>query len=362
MKIFLGLAIAFLCLPAEMARAAQTAEARMYCLSIRFNRGAGPFGVYSLDLTGIDAGINGELFPVFGGSRSHHSFISLNDETFEPVPGQMDLNVPAEDANGDGFPDVFDVSQSFTGGSSGAYSFPGFANGNVAATWSRSAGSPAGTCQLNFGSLGTFNHTFNIFEYKGPLSYTPGTNLVSGSVNLKLTGVPDFELKGPIAFAKSAANPHNELTRQSGSWTNTVGQTFPFFSDFLDRDLTRPTNYYGYLEFVDWDLSTSESDYYLWVLSIDDLNDIDTDTIPDFSDDPQNVSPRRPLLALKRSENNLLLTITGDVGQVCQIQEAATVSATNWPTIFSLTLTNDPHTVSLPLPPSGIAFWRARVP
>jgi len=357
MKIFLMLAMVLLGFAGETARAARVADTRLYCLSIRFNRGAGPFGIFSLDLSGINASINGELFPVFGGPRSHHSFLSLNDETFEPVPGDLDLNVPVSDENGDGFPDIFDVSRPFDDGSSGTYEFPG-QNGAVTATWSRGAGSRTGTCVLNFQSIGMFTHSFTILEYTGPLSYAPATNVVSGGVNLKLTGDPDTELNGPITFTKSPGAPHNQLERSFGSWTNATGQTLNFFSDIVDRDLSRPTNYYGYFEFVDWGLATAEPDYYLWVLSIDDLNDTDADGVPDFSDDP----PRPPFLSLNLSESELLLTISADVGQVCEIQEAATISATNWPTIFSVTLTNDPHTVSLPLPATETRFWRALTP
>ncbi|MEO6183569.1 MAG: hypothetical protein ABIP71_10830, partial [Verrucomicrobiota bacterium] len=249
----------------------------------------------------------------------------------------------------------------FSGASSGTYNFSGIGSGNASASWSRSAGSDGGSCQLNFQGFGSFSHIFNILEYKGPLTYTPGTNNVSGNVDLILTGVPSFQLGGPIAFTKSPGDPHNQLTLQAGAWTNDTPQTFPFFSETVTRDQSLKTNYYGYFEFDDWNLDTAEPDYYLWVISIDDRNDADADGIPDFSDDP-SVSVNRPLLALKRASTNLLLTISGNVGQVCQIQEAVTINATNWPTIASVTLTNNSQTVSLPLPSSQTKFWRVRVP
>lgn len=364
MKTFMVLTLAWLTFLSDSIQAAQIAAARMYCLSIRFNRATagGPNAVYSLDLTGISAGINGELYPVFGAPRTHYTSLVLTDLFDDQIPGSMLLNVPTTDTNGDGFPDIFDTARSFSGSSSGTYNFPGFANGNATASWSRGAGSQAGTCQLNFAGFGSFSHTFNILEYRGPLNFTPGSNVVSGNVDLSLTGTPASSLKGPIAFTKSATNPHNELTLQSGAWTNATAETFSFVTNSILRDATWPTNYYGYFEFDDWNLSTFEPDYYLWVLSIDDLNDADGDGIPDFSDEPQTVLLRRPLLSLKRTTTNLSLTISGNVGQVCEIQEAATISATNWPTSFSVTLTNDPQTVSLPLPSTQTRFWRVHTP
>ncbi|MEO5802421.1 MAG: hypothetical protein ABIR24_02740 [Verrucomicrobiota bacterium] len=363
MKTFIMVALALLSFLSDSIQAAQTASARMYCLSIRFNRATagGRNALDSLDLTGIGAGINGELFPISDTAPTHATFLVLKDLFDDEFSGSMFLNVPATDTNGDGFPDIFDTARSFSGGSSGTYSIPGLASGNATASWSRNAGSHVGSCQLNFQNFGSFNHTFNILEYKGPLSYTPGTNVVSGTVDLDLTGVAGFELMGPIAFTKSSTNPHNELTLQAGTWTNATAETFSFVANTFFRDAPWPTNYYGYFEFDDWDLTTFEPDYYLWALSIDDLNDSDGDGIPDFSDEPQTVSPRRPSLALARGQTNLLLTISGDIGQVCQIQQASTVNAAAWPTILSVTLTNSMHTVLLP-PPSATAFWRVRVP
>jgi len=364
MKTFIVVLLAWLTLLGDFVQATPTADARMYCLSVRFGhaQAGGPNALYSLDLTGINFGINGELYPVFGAPRTHFTSLILTDDLFdEEYEGSMLLNVPTTDINGDGFPDFFDTALGFSGSSSGTYSFPGIASGNAGASWSRNAGSYVGTCQLNFVGFGSFTHSFNILEYRGPLAYTPGTNVVTGNVDLTLTGVPDYELKGPIAFTKSATNPYNELTLQTGTWTNNTEQMFFYYDYPFLRDVNIQTNYYGYFLFDDWNLDTAEEDYYVWVLSVDDRNDADSDTIPDFSDDPQNVSPRRPLLALNRAPGNLLLTISSDVGQLCEIQEAAIVNATNWPTILSVTLTNDPQTISLPLP-SQTKFWRVRVP
>ncbi len=366
MKTFMAVAAALLAFLTGPIHAAQTANARMYCLSIQFNRAVagGQSGLFSLDLTGINNGINGELFPVFEASRSHFTFLTMTFFDEDEIPGTMSLDVPNTDSDGDGFPDIFDTAKAFGGISPGTVNFPSFYNGNVTASWSRSANSHVGTCVLNFHNFGSFTHTFTILEYKGPLTYTPGETVVAANVDLALTGIPNQELKGPISFTKSVSDPANELDFMNGIWTNALPETpeaFSFVAETFYRDAAWPTNYYGYFEFNDWLLSTAEPDYYLWFVSIDDLNDADHDGIPDFSDNPSSVVPRRPLLALTRAQNNLQLTISGNVGQICQIQRSPTINAAIWPTISSVTLTNDPQIINLPLPTDQTAFWRIQV-
>jgi hypothetical protein len=345
------------------------ARARAYCLSLRFQRGTEPYDFYSLDLTGINYGINGELFPIFD-TYSHASYLFLNDEwdIEDPVPGVMQLEAPTTtDANQNGWPDFFEVGQEASGTSAGVFSFFGVYSGTVQATWSRAAGSRTGTCALDlrlnmFQSLGVFTHTFDLIEYAGPLAYTPGENTVTGQANLTQTGNPDSVLVGPVAFAKLPPNRFDELELQTGVWTNASGQSLIYFAGDISRDPQWPTNYYGFLEFDDGDLDTAEPDYYDWILSIDDSADTDGDGIPNFSDDPASVEPRRPGLTLQRGTNQLLLTLSGDVGRLHHILESATLTSGNWQTNLSLTLTNDPQTVSLALPAHGPRFWRAIVP
>jgi hypothetical protein len=70
--------------------------------------------------------------------------------------------------------------------------------------------------------------------------------------------------------------------------------------------------------------------------------------------------PRRPVLTLTRGTNNLLLKISGDVGHVHYTLESTNLITGNWKTNVSFTLTNDPQTVTLPLPPDKVKFWRAQ--
>ena len=110
----------------------------------------------------------------------------------------------------------------------------------------------------------------------------------------------------------------------------------------------------------DGDPNTGEPDFLHWNISIDDVNDADHDTIPDFSDDTQSTPARQPKLTLALNADHVLLTIAGDVGRVHEIQQLTDLSSTHWQPVQSVTLTNDPQTVSLTLPTGGSSFWRVR--
>ena len=271
---------------------------------------------------------------------------------------------PNPDANGNGFDDSLEVSQGVSGVSEGEYETV-LGGGVINATWFRAAGSKFGTCHLElvddmFGDLGTYEHTFEVIEYTGTLVYAPGSNVVTGMLNV--TNETD-RLQGPVSFTKSVTEPYDELTLMSGNLTNSALQTLDYFSTAFDRDLLLETNYYGFIGFVDGDLNTSAPDYYIWTLSVDDLNDSDDDDIPDFSDDPSGVSlPRQPSLSLAVTATNFLLTISGDVGFLHHILESTNLAGGNWTTNLSVTLTNDPQVVSLPLSTVRAKFWRAMVP
>lgn len=349
----------------SQAGATQTAQATLFCLSLRFQQGTDSSGSSTLDLSSLPGTPNGELTPWFV-SYTHRSLFVL-DWSGSPISGTIYLNIyypPGQilDANGDGFDDNFQVAQAVDASTVGEYS-TALGGGTITAAWNRAAGSKDGTCQLHlvddtFGDLGVYRHTFEVLELTGPLTYTPGTNAVSGYMNL--SNATD-QLHGPVNFTKLAATDFNHLTRAAGVWTNVAWQTLTFSEDGIQRDWHWPTNYFGNVEFDDGDPSTGGVDYRWWVLSINDPNDSDHDGIPDFSDLPPPPAPRRPVLALARGSTDLSLTISGDVGRLHHILESSDPVAGNWKTNFSLVLTNDPQTVSLPLPSGASKFWRASV-
>lgn len=344
------------------AHGAQTAQARAWCLSLHFQQGADSFGD-TLDLSTVSGTPNGELTPYSG--DTYGSGFALDYSGF-PIYGTLYVNLPPyADANGNGFDDFFEVALAAGGTTTGTYT-TAIGGGTVTASWSRAAGSKDGTCVFSlkdnaYGDLGAYRHTFEVIEYAGPLAYTPGSNTVNGAVTLRQTGNAANQLQGPVQFVKVATNRFNALVLQPGTWTNAAAQTLLHTNDLFLREVRRPTNYYGYLDFDDGDPDTPAPDYLTWMLSIDDTNDINRNGIPDFSDDPgASQPPRAPLLHLTLGTTDLSLGISGDVGRVYEVQQTALLPATNWQAVLSLTLTNDPQVVSLPLPVGTPWFWRVR--
>lgn len=316
-----------------------------------------------MDLTTISGTPNGELITYSDNTGS--SLFSLNYGGYGQIDGIIDSVdlPPVTDANGNGFNDFFEVSQGVasTLTTGHYYTDDGFSEGTITATWSRAAGSKDGTCVLNFdddtyGDLGDYTCTFTVLEYTGPLTYAPGPNTVSANINLTQTGNPASTLQGAINFDKSG-DP-NTLTNQPGVWTNAASQMLTFDREIFSHDSTWPTNYYGLVLFDDGDPGTADPDYTAWELSIDDTNDANTNGIPDFSDAVGSVTPRASQLSLAVGATNLLLTISGDTGHTNEIQETASLAPSDWQTTLSLTLTNDPQVISLPLPSGQTWFWR----
>jgi hypothetical protein len=363
MKRFLILLTAAWLLCPTINYGSETAHARLYCESLRFQQGTTFGGTLDLS-TIVGPPFNGELAPYSGNTRG--SSFALNYGGLGNINGVIYVDLPlGVDANGNGFDDFFEVAQGVTTTvTSGSYSTD-ISSGTVTATWSRSAGSKDGTCQLDlnddtYGDLGTYICPFTVLEYTGPLTYTPGSNTVSATISLAQTGNSANTLQGPVTFVKSSTDHFNTLTNQPGVWTNTALQTLSFDSEIFSRGIpTWPTNYIGYVFFADGDPTTASSDYQLWVLSIDDTNDANANGIPDFSDDPASVTPPRvPHLSLALGKTNLLLTISGSVGHTNQIQEIGSLTLTNWQTTLAFLLTNDPQVISLPLPAGTSKFWR----
>jgi hypothetical protein len=345
--------------------ATQTAQARLYCYSVRMERGVAGFGG-TLDLSTLDWSVtpNGELAPLFT-SHSHGSGFSLHSPGFlEPIRGVLRVDAPlGTDVNGNGYADFFEVDQSVARVvTAGNYSAGGNETGTVTATWTRSPGSRTGSCTLAlvsavFGTLGEFQHTFEITEYHGELHYQPASSVIEGTVNLQRIGVEAETLSGPISILKSPQDPENELALAGGAWTNSVGQEYRYVTDLLFR---QESNYFGYVEFADGNLATTGEDYWLWAISIDDPNDRDGNGIPDLSDVPPT-SPERPELRLDLVPDATRLTVMGTAGTTYELEETADVSGSDWTTVRLITATNSTETILLPRPTGGTKFWRLAI-
>jgi hypothetical protein len=361
MKRLFILAATGLLLLSTAGHGAEMARSRLFCYSLRFAEGT-TFGG-TLDLSTIGGPpYNGELLPYSG--REWASYFFLYYGGYGTIPGTIYVNLPASaDANGNGFDDFFEVSQGVSATTSGS-EYTDISSGTVTATWSRPAGSKNGTCVLHlnddtYGDLGYYTCAFELIEYAGPLTYTPGSNTVSAAVNLTQTGNPANTLQGPVVFDKSATDRFNTLTNRPGVWTNAALQPVGFDGEIFSRVAAWPTNYAGFVYCADGDPNTAAPDYQLWVLSIDDTNDANANGIPDFSDDLAIVlPPRAPQLSLIPGATNLWLTVRGDVGSTNLIQEINSLASTNWQTTKIVVATNDPQIISLPLPGGTNTFWR----
>jgi len=373
MKRMLIHLVVWLCFMPVVNHAAQSAQARFFCLSLRFQRGTANdmFGFrWTMNMTTLDFGLNAELAPGFWGpAYTNGAYFELSEELGgQTYSGGMALDTPdLTDANNNGFADFFEISQSVPSLQvQGAYNLPNFGTGWRActATCYRNAGSSVGACSYTlpnpFGGNLSFYQPFELIEFTGAVTYRPGSNSVPTSLSLTNTNSLST-LIGPLVFVKSPTNRLNQLTLQSAFLTNESQQVLTLYTNttFLRRT-GHPTNYYGNVEFNDGDLNSVEEDYYAWMLSIDDPNDADHDGIPDFSDDlPSGTPPRAPQLFLVVGPTNLLLNIKDDLGRVHHILETSDLISGSWLTNRSLTLTKDPQTISIPYPATSPKFWRA---
>lgn len=364
MKTLRGLLLVLCFFVSIAAQAAKTAQVHLTCLSLRVSPGSdGSGSTLALTSLGFSSPFNGELYP--SSSGNYGSLFSMDNFGF-PIYGGMEVKIPGfVDENKNGFDDFFEVQQGVSPTSTSGYYETDFTGGTIVAHWSRAPGSSYGTCVFNlideiFGNLGSFTHTFQLLEFVGPLTYTPGTDEVTGVIDLVQTDNPAAFIQGPVLFSK--VNP-NLLVLRPGFWTNDSGLTLELLERQVLRDTTLKTNYYGVVIFADGDPATGGYDYPFWQLSIDDWNDADGDTIPDFSDEPDsggNIEP--PVLSLTRGTTNLWLSISGEVGRLHHVLQCADLNSGAWQTNLTVTLTNNPQLISLPLPDESSRFWRVEVP
>ena len=374
MKPFLLLlAVASLFLQ-SIAVGAETAPATLYCLSIRVFQCTNIYGD-AVKVNSSGGGPQGENELIASQSpgidiswpwmNSYASGSWIYDSAWGHwYSGTIYLNPPDfTDTNNNKFPDFFEVSCAVSSATApGSYSyydtdFGDYFAGNISIVWNRPAGSKDGTIQLVFSEpyWGTFYGTFEILEYDGTVSYTPGLTNVTGTLNLTQAG-SNNTYQGSVSFVKSDTNRFDSLILQAGTLTDASAQANYFTNHYFFRDEGWPTNYAGYIEFDDDGDQNSFYPWAMWVLSINDTNDVNKNAIPDFSDDPSATPPpRQPQLSLLPTSTNILLTIHGDTGHTHTIQQEAAFGTGTWQLYSSFVLTNDPTVV--PVPTSGNATY-----
>ncbi len=370
-----ALILALSVLYASAGQAAQTAQARLYCLSVFLNDGPDQYAdKLIVNSTGGAPEAAHEIFPwpgalppgsdlSFPTTEVYISGLWLYDSfTGNYSSGTLTIYLPqTADVNNNKYADFLEsgLALNATSGGSMSYFDPiyGQQSTSINVQWTRTAGSVNGTCRITSQDpyWGTFVCPFRILEYKGSLTYTPGTNSVAATLSVTQTGSAN-SMQGSLQFTKSSTNKYDSLILQPGTLTtNLTSQTLVFTNHYFFRDIAWPTNYAGFVEFDNDGDQNTFMPWALWVLSIDDTNDSNHNGIPDFSDDPQG----SVVLELALGPNNTLqLTIHGDTGHTYTLQDTATLSPPHWQSGQSVQLTTDPQVVSVPLPAGAAHFWR----
>jgi hypothetical protein len=343
--------------------AGETVPMRLHSLSVRMAPAtARQFGMdYTLEFSTYDWDpTNGELAlapPEI--PTTHGGYLRLLDPiTFEPIFMPAALDVPTgTDGNKNGIPDFFEVSRGVSSTvTGGIYEDPLWGTSDLRATWSRTAGAKSGTCRLELPNFGlVFNHSFEIIEFQGELTYAKsGTNL-TGLVRLAQTLKPENTLTGAMVLHVVDAD---HVLVETNSLVNAQEAVLNY--EALEPLQRTRTNYLAFTVVDDGSAAVGASGYYEWLLLLTDGRDKDADTIPDLSD-LSAPPPKPPTLALRLEGKSLLLTIAGEAGRGYQIQQKTSLGALSWSSQTTVTLTNTPQDVVISPPTGQTSFWRVMV-
>jgi hypothetical protein len=335
--------------------------------------------VYRLSFTTADDDtVNGELFASEGtGTYTSNAILEYpGSEALGPLIGLITLDIPLSgDTNVNGITDFLEVDRAI-----GATATTGtieiddgmeFSQGTVAATWRRNANEATGTVELRvnlpdfgFQSL-TFNHTFEIFQYRGVLTYTRNGDDVTATVNLPRRGAAGA-FTGSMPMTRVS---NGELSRAPVTWKGPGNLDFELFGTDDLEDVPLPVNYIardfygGLIILADGDPSTPFPDEYDYFdLLIEDPNDADNDGLPDLSD-TISAEPERPTLATSFTSNAVQIEVTGTPGAPLVIESSPTLPATTWTTAGEVTLNaSGKATLSITDLSGNARLFRARTP
>jgi hypothetical protein len=344
------------------------AEINLSCLDLRFEpAGSGGFGLETSLILGTGEG-NGEVF--FAPNEFTHMSAFLFRMPGATMNGIIEFDVPPfEDENENGFADFFETSMPvFSTVTQGRYeTSDGFDSGIVRATWRRSEEERFGTCELvltsdTFGQLPAFQHTFELLEYQGALTYTPQAPSFTAQIDAARIGLPEHTLNGPMQIQITGETGPGELSFHSGTWSGPNQTLFKFEAGLLDRDAPQSSVYMAFVVFEDGEPETTLPDFQQWVLRIIDENDGNENGIPDLSDPPETNSepPLPPLLSLGRHESGFLLHLTGSAGTTYVIESASVISHAQWSALTEITLDQTVATLEIDAA-AKIQFFRARL-
>jgi hypothetical protein len=353
--------------------ATNTARLSFHCQSVRLHPAAvTQLGqTYRLAFTTVDGEPNGELgIDEDPNAPTIHSTVILLEHPLlgETLFAKLFVDPPElGDADVNRVDDFFQVDRPVESRvTRGGFEDEIFGLVEVTATWSRAAGSASGSCALQLvGTFinATFNVPFEVFQYLGPLTYAPGTNVVA-QVELDRQGAPG-KLTGQWHLARHAPG---ELTFPADEWLNETGQRLVLIpADEIEAYLTHVfRQFYNGLAgtFDGLPATPAEEEYIVWEFNVFDENDADDDREPDLSDPPNGDGgpPVTPTLAVSLAEDFLTLQITARAGQVVIIERRPTLTSPNWIEVEAITLLAVTREVTLPLSGDDSDFYRVRTP
>lgn len=326
--------------------------------------------------TADDGTLNGELGQD-GGTDQYTTLAVIEypgSEALGPARAFFSLKIPlAGDLDANGVTDFLEVRRAIAGlASKGDLEVDDgmeISRGTVAATWTRAAGSSAGTVEMkvslpDYGIQDlVFSHAFEVFQYSGTLSYeVVGTN-VTASVDLpRLGGGVGF--KGAMPMGRLDART---LFRYGTTWKGPGGFDYGVLSTADIEGVEFPVDYIthgiygGVVVLADGDPSTpfpNEFDYF--DLIVEDPNDADGDTLPDLTD-PSGAPP--PRVSFGVSGGVGVVRVSGPAGARATVESRRDLGGAGWAPVGEVVLdASGAGQVGVGVPLESAMFFRARVP
>ena len=281
---------------------AKTASIKAYGMQVSLDVGQTSFGD-SLYFTSYDAEnswplndsnqVSSELKSLNLGSSDYRTDYLIADSNAISEYGTVTLSIPNADFDENGVPDWLQrekrVNEVILGYSYVHYLATGAISSNASLNgkFTRSAGDSAGSYVFNYSlpGLGSATATGNWYVgfYEGLIEYSEDSYSIDAST---------ISSSGSIVTAKGSAEY---------SFTDTDSLALGIINLNVDGqtvllsigNLTRKGNTYsGFAKAVDGEPATSWADYVDWFVEVTDLNDGDTDGVPDFTDPVED--PNQP--------------------------------------------------------------------
>ncbi len=265
---------------------------------------------------------SGELRPRGGGVYEADSATVNNGDNSFAYYGSALLTLPTTDSDGNGLPDVAQLNKAGASSITGSYQrdFPSIATIPITGSLTRNANSLTGTYNVvDLATGGTQVNITGVLElqcYTGSIGYTRGMpNTVTFSCQRTNAGVV-FSLTGATTFTVVSVN---QFTLPSFTLTNaTDSSVYTVQAATFNRTGNR---YVGALTFSDGDARTAWTDHLNWVFEFTDLNDTDSNGVPNLTD----ALPTPPTITTALSGNNLTMLWPSTAGRY-RLESAGTLA------------------------------------